>query len=61
MVKIKEELVPPTAEEIGLVFPERTGIRSADERNYDNYLDTLQKKSQIFLLMKRMTMLTQTE
>ena len=27
MVKIKEGLVPPTAEEIGLVFPERTGNR----------------------------------
>ena len=43
MVKIKEELVPPAAEEIGLVFPERTGNRSVDERNYDDYLDTLQQ------------------
>ena len=43
MVKIKEKLVPPAAEEIGLAFPERTGIRSVDERNYDDYLDTSQQ------------------
>ena len=43
MVRIKEELVPRTAEEIGLVFPERTGIRSEDGRSYDDYLDTLQQ------------------
>ena len=46
LVKVKDEvepLVPPTAEETGLVFPERTGIRSVDERNYDDYLDTLQQ------------------
>ena len=46
LVKVKDEVEPsvsPTAEEIGLVFPERTGIRSVDERNYDDYLDTLQQ------------------
>ena len=53
LVKIKDKItdvindtpnnLPPTAEEIGLVFPERTGIQSVDNKNYDDFLDTLQQ------------------
>ena len=53
LVKVKDEItdvinntpnnLPPTAEDIGLVFPERTGIRKVDDKNYDEYLDTLQQ------------------
>ena len=53
LVKIKDKItdvinetpnnLPPTAEEIGLVFPERTGIQSVDDKNYDDFLDTLQQ------------------
>ena len=52
-MKIKDEItdvindtpnnLPPTAEEIGLVFPERMGIQSVDDKNYDDFLDTLQQ------------------
>ena len=46
--KVKDEVVlppapPPAAEEIRLDFPERTGIRSLDEINYEEHLDTLQQ------------------
>ena len=30
-------------EDIGLVPPERTGIQEVDDKNYDEYLDTLQQ------------------
>ena len=53
LVKVKDEIthvinntpnnLPPTAEDIGLVFPERTGIQEVDDKNYDEYLDTLQQ------------------
>ena len=53
LVKVKDEItdvinntpnnLPPTAEDIGLVFPERTGIQEIDDKNYDEYLDTLQQ------------------
>ena len=53
LVKVKDEITdvinntpnnfPPTAEDIGLVFPERTGIQEVDDKNYDEYLDTLQQ------------------
>ena len=52
LVKVKDEItdvinntpnnLPPTAKDIGLVFPERTGIQEVDDKNYDEYLDTLQ-------------------
>ena len=53
LVKVKDEItdvinntpnnLTPTAENIGLVFPERTGIQEVDNKNYDEYLDTLQQ------------------
>ena len=53
LVKVKDEItdvinntpnnLPPTAEDIGLVFPERTGIQEVDDKDYDEYLDTLQQ------------------
>ena len=52
-VKVKDEItdvinntsnnLPPTAEDIGLVFPKRTGIEDVDDKNYDEYLYTLQQ------------------
>ena len=53
LVKVKDEItdvinnkpdnLPPTAEDIGLIFPERTGVQGVDDKNYDEYLDTLQQ------------------
>ena len=38
-----ENAIVPTPEDIGLVPPERTGIQEVDDKNYDEYLDTLQQ------------------
>ena len=53
LVNVKDEItnlinntpnnLPPTSEDIALVFPERTGIQEVDDKNYDEYLDTLQQ------------------
>ena len=54
LVKVKDEItdvinntpdyLPPTAEDIGLIFPERTGVQEVDDKNYNEYLDTLQQR-----------------
>ena len=41
LVKVKDEVVPDP-EPIRLDFPEQTGIRSVDERNYQEWVDTLE-------------------
>ena len=41
LVKVKDEVVPKH-EPICLDFPEQTGIRSVDKRNYQEWVDTLE-------------------
>ena len=41
LVKVKNEVMPES-ESICLDFPEQTGIRSVDKRNYQEWLDTLE-------------------
>ena len=41
LVKVKDEVLPEP-EPIRLDFPEQTGIRSVDKRNYQEWLDTLE-------------------
>ena len=43
LINIPPNHLVPTPEDIGLVPPERTGIQETDNKNYDEYLDTLQQ------------------
>ena len=43
LINIPPNNLVPTPEDIGLVPPERTGIQEVDDKNYDEYLDTLQQ------------------
>ena len=43
LINIPPNNLVPTPEDIGLVPPERTGIQEIDDKNYDEYLDTLQQ------------------
>ena len=43
LINIPPNNLVPMPEDIGLVPPERTGIQEIDDKNYDEYLDTLQQ------------------
>ena len=43
LINIPPNNLVPTPEDIGLVPPERTGIQEVDDKNYNEYLDTLQQ------------------
>ena len=43
LINIPSNNLVPTPEDIGLVPPERTGIQEVDDKNYNEYLDTLQQ------------------
>ena len=43
LINIPPNNLVPTPEDIGLVPPERTGIQEVDDKNYDEYLETLQQ------------------
>ena len=43
LINIPPNNLVPRPEDIGLVPPERTGIQEVDDKNYDEYLDTLQQ------------------
>ena len=43
LINIPSNNLVPTPEDIGLVPPERTGIQEVGDKNYDEYLDTLQQ------------------
>ena len=43
LINIPPSNLVPMPEDIGLAPPERTGIQEVDDKNYDEYLDTLQQ------------------
>ena len=43
LINIPTNNLVPTPEDIGLIPPERTGVQEVDDKNYDEYLDTLQQ------------------
>ena len=61
LINIPSNNLIPNPEDIGLIPPVPTGDRQTDEKNHDDYLDTLQQiRPDLLLLMMKNQIMNQT-